>query len=58
MVTEQNGKDYYVYALTDHSFELAKTGEPLPDGIDTNQLRCADCSWTGRKGKLVRYFTA
>ena len=57
MVTGPDGKDLYVYALVDHTFVMAKTGEPLPPDIDTTHLRCADCSWKGRAHKLVRYFS-
>ncbi|MFC1766722.1 hypothetical protein ACFL6U_32185 [Planctomycetota bacterium] len=58
LIQELGGKDHYVYVLQDYTYVYAKTGELLPDDIDTSQLRCADCSWKGTHRKLVKYFTS
>jgi len=58
IVQELGGKDHYLYILSDQTMVYAKTGEAIPDDLDTGVLRCADCSWKGAPRKLVRYFTS
>lgn len=57
IIQELGGKDHYIYVLSDQSAVFAKSGDVVPDDLDTSMLRCADCSWKGGPHKLVRYFT-
>ena len=55
-IRDADGKDHFVYALPDGTFVYTKTGEPIPEDLDTSLLRCCECSWKGPARKLVKSF--
>ena len=55
-IKTDSGKEHYVYVLTDYSVVYAKTGEPIPEDLDTSRLWCADCAWYGPPRKLTTRF--
>ncbi|MCF7973656.1 MAG: hypothetical protein K9N55_07565 [Phycisphaerae bacterium] len=45
-----------MFVMPDNSIVYAKTGEPIPEDLETSQIRCADCSWYGPLRKLTNRF--
>ncbi len=55
-IKSDSGEAHYVYVLTGNSVVYSKTGDCIPEDLDTSDVRCADCSWSGPLRKLTRRF--
>jgi len=55
-VKDAQGKEHYLYILSDKSAVYATSGAPVPDDLDLSTLICADCAWYGPVRKLTTRF--
>ena len=54
---DDQDQKHFVYIYWDQTIVYSKTGEPIPDDLNTETIYCADCSWKGTLRKLVKVMT-